>query len=266
MQDFNYHTHTYRCLHSDQSISDEEYIQLLIDQGFKHMCFTDHCPHKTVVDTRDFMRMRYEQKEEYYKSVLKLKEKYKNQIKIQLGFEVEFYHEGEQYLKQLKSETEKIILGQHFVFDKNNRIKFLGYYDSDDNDIVTYADYIKEAIEKGIPDVVAHPDFFMYRKDDFTKNCEYAAHTICKAAEKYNVPLEINLTQASLFLRNRVSTIAYPCKKFWEIASNYNIKVIYGVDAHFREQINQYKESIDAVNKHLGEEVMKKLNFIEKAF
>ena len=41
MQKFNYHTHTYRCGHSDSDYTDEEYIIDLIRMGFKKTAFTD---------------------------------------------------------------------------------------------------------------------------------------------------------------------------------------------------------------------------------
>ena len=43
MQKFNYHTHTYRCGHSDQSISDEVYVVMFLEKGFTKIAFTDHC-------------------------------------------------------------------------------------------------------------------------------------------------------------------------------------------------------------------------------
>ena len=77
MQNFNYHTHTYRCKHADFSISDEEYVELLVKHGFKKMAFTDHCPQKQMIDKRTYMRMDYDARNEYYESVRALKEKYK---------------------------------------------------------------------------------------------------------------------------------------------------------------------------------------------
>lgn len=36
--------------------------------------------------------------------------------------------------------------------------------------------------------------------------------------------------------------IVYPCKEFWKIASEYKyLKVLYGVDAHFKYQIMNYE-------------------------
>ena len=44
MQEFNYHSHTYRCGHADLDMTDEEYVEAYIKMGFKRMAFTDHCP------------------------------------------------------------------------------------------------------------------------------------------------------------------------------------------------------------------------------
>lgn len=43
---FNYHSHTYRCMHSDADMLDEDYIKDYIKMGFEEVAFTDHCPEK----------------------------------------------------------------------------------------------------------------------------------------------------------------------------------------------------------------------------
>ena len=86
---------------------------------------------------------------------------------------------------------------------------------------------------------------------------------ICQSAQKYNIPLEINLTEAFLFLIGRKRKIDYPSKEFWNIASNYNIKVLYGIDAHYKEQIRTYEESMDLANKIIGKKILEKINFIK---
>lgn len=263
MQNFNYHTHTYRCRHSDGSISDEEYVQLFIKKGFKKICFTDHCPQKNKIDSRVNMRMDYEEKEGYYNSINSLKEKYKDKIDIEIGFEVEYAPGLEEDLLELKKETDKLILGQHFVYDETNKfLKVVGWGDTNDSDILRYAEYIVKALELDLVDVIAHPDIFMFHKYCFGKIEEKVARIICEAAEKYQIPLEINLTRACLYFLKQTNKIEYPCKEFWKIASEYNVKVIYGVDAHFREQLEYYEESLKAVNEYLGEEILNKLNFV----
>ena len=266
MQDFNYHTHTYRCKHSDPNMTDEDYVKMFIKKGFKKIAFTDHCPHKEVIDTRSRMRMDYSLKEEYYNSVKYLKEKYKGQIDIELGFEIEYLPGLETYLKQLKKETDKLVLGQHFIYDEDNKkLKIFRYQKFGYNDLIKYAKYIEKAMELKIPDIVVHPDLYMLARDKFDNGAEEAAHIICKASQKYNVPLEINLTEAELFLENKRKKISYPCKEFWEIASMYDVKVVYGIDAHFREQIELYEESIKVVNELIGEKTINKLNFLSNS-
>lgn len=264
MQRFNYHTHTYRCKHSDQTLSDEEYVQLFIKKGFKKICFTDHCPHEEQIDCRNNMRMEYSQKDEYYNSINSLKEKYKNAIEIEKGFEVEYVSGLESYLNQLKNETDKLILGQHFVFDKNGNIKYIGWEPTDGDDLLNYAKCIESAMQHNIPNIIAHPDLFMLDKSCFGEIEEEATNIICKAAEKYQIPLEINLTRACMNLFGLTNKIEYPDRNFWKIASTYNIKVVYGVDAHFRDQIQNFEKSIELVNKHLGMETIKKLNFVNE--
>ena len=62
MQNFNYHTHTYRCGHADDNMSDEDFVKELINKGFKKIAFTDHAPNKDGIDDRRCMRMAYSEK------------------------------------------------------------------------------------------------------------------------------------------------------------------------------------------------------------
>jgi histidinol-phosphatase (PHP family) len=264
MQKFNYHTHTYRCGHADMSISDEEYVKMFVDKGFNRIAFTDHCPFKEKIDFRNNMRMGYDKKEDYYKSIKSLKEKYKNIINIEVGFEVEYAPGLEGYLRELKQETDKLILGQHFIFDGDGNIKIVGWGITNDEDVIRYGEYIEKAMSLNIPNVIAHPDLFMLEKSKFNEACEKATHIICKAAEKYKIPLEINLTRAAMCLNGQINRIEYPNKDFWDIASRYDIKVVYGVDAHFRSQIELYEESIKKIEQHLGLDIINRLNFCDE--
>jgi len=263
MQNFNYHTHTYRCGHADYNLKDEDYVKLFIQKGFRKIAFTDHMPDKSGTDTRKRMRMDYSQKDEYLNSIKYLKEKYKDIIDIETGFEIEFLPGQEQNLLELKKEVDKLVLGQHFIYeDGNNRLKIFRYQDFSHEDLLKYASYIVKAMELGIPDIIVHPDLFMLSRDSFTEKEAEVAHIICKAAEKYDIPLEINLTEANLLLIGKREKITYPCKEFWNIVKDYNIKVLYGVDAHYESQIINYEKSIEIVNNLIGNEIIEKLNFI----
>ena len=70
MQNYNFHTHTFRCGHADL-VNDEEYIKEYISMGFKRIAFNDHSPEKTIIETRDNERMIYNEKKEYLKVIKK---------------------------------------------------------------------------------------------------------------------------------------------------------------------------------------------------
>lgn len=280
MQDFNYHTHTYRCHHSDQDLSDEEYIKDFIKIGVKKIAFTDHCPEKNKIDKRLDMRMDYSQKEEYLSSIKVLKEKYKDQIEIETGFETEYLPGEEENIRELKRESDKIILGQHFIYDDNKNLKIFGVDDFSNEELIKYAEYLEEAMKLGIPDLIAHPDIYLYRTRKFEETEKKVAEIICMAAKKYNIPLEINLMRIyrATYFENRIinhdtiekqkeklktAYIAYPNREFWKIASKYNVKSLYGLDAHYKGQIQFFPELIKLAKWYLGEDIISKLDFIE---
>lgn len=264
MQKFNYHTHTYRCGHADQNMMDEEYVEEFIKKGFKKIAFTDHCPEKQIIDKRKHMRMDYSQIDEYLGSIKYLQKKYKDKIEIETGFEIEYLPGQEENLIELKQMVDKLVLGQHFIYDDNNiDLKIFKRYNFKYEDLIKYANYIKKTIELNIPDIIAHPDIYMLNRETFGQAEKETAEIICKAAERYDIPLEINLTEPSMYLSKLKDKIKYPCREFWEVASNYNVRVIYGVDAHYKEQIRQYEKSIDLANKIIGKEIINRLNFCE---
>ncbi len=279
MQKFNYHSHTYRCVHADLDMKDEEYIQEYIKMGFEKVAITDHCPEKNKIDKRNNMRMDYTQKDEYIDSIEKLKEKYADKIQIETGFEVEYLPGEEENIKELKREVDKIILGQHFIYDENKELKIFGDHNFTDEELIRYAEYIKEAVKLNIPDIIAHPDLYMRKRKNFGEIERKVANMICKVAEKYNIPLEINLAKIfnQTYFENKklnndsierqkekLSNVEYPCRGFWEIATKYNIRVLYGIDVHHRGQITLYKELIELANEIIGQETIKKLNFIKE--
>lgn len=280
MQEFNFHSHTYRCGHADFDYTDEEYVLDYIKQGFKRIAFTDHAPEKVIIDKRVHMRMGYEQRHEYYSSIKKLQEKYKNQIDIQIGFEIEYLPDQVNNIMELKSEVDKLVLGQHFVYDKDEKdlIIFGKGFTWEIQDMIRYGEYLKQAMELHIPDIVAHPDIAFRNTKVYGEEEEKIVRTICETAEKTEIPLEINLNgiAAATYFKDkklngdpfemqveRLNKAVYPTREFWEIASEYNIKVVYGLDTHYRNYIGKCKELMKLANIKIGEDVIEKLNFVQ---
>ena len=259
-----------------------DYVQDYLKMGFKKIAFTDHCPEKEIIDTREHMRMGYEERIEYLESIRALKEKYKGQIEILTGYEIEYLPGQEENLKELKAETDILILGQHFVFDKDEKnLVILHDEKINDDELERYVGYLEKSLELGLPDIVAHPDLFMLAREKFAEKEEAASRRICEAAQKYNIPLEINLN--NIFRRvfldkvnkvvyelskeeqyQKLNRVGYPNKDFWKVASEYDVKVVYGIDTHSRKQILLYNELVDLATKIIGQDTSDQLKFIKE--
>ncbi|MEG0264789.1 MAG: histidinol-phosphatase [Erysipelotrichaceae bacterium] len=225
-QNFNYHTHTYRCGHATGE--DEQYIKAAIMAGFKTIGMSDHMgyPQKDVPSDR----MSYEMIGEYLNSMYLLKEKYKDQINILVGFEIEWYDNCRNYLIDMRKQCDYMIIGQHCKY-----VDGYGYdYLCNDEDVSMYATQIETAFASGLISILAHPDYFMLGRRDFNDACVEASKRIAQASLTYDIPLEVNLKgmkKSNLFYDDGQHP-PYPNRKFWEIVSSYGCKVVYGFDAH----------------------------------
>ena len=95
-------------------------------------------------------------------------------------------------MKELKYETDKLILGQHFIYDDNKNLKaFKVGANFTEQELIRYAEYVKKAMELNIPNIIAHPDIYMMSRKNFGEIEKKVASVICESAEKYNIPLEI---------------------------------------------------------------------------
>ena len=244
MQLFNYHTHTYRCGHAGGD--DEQYVRAAIAAGYQILGFSDHAPYPGVVHRGD--RMNMEELDGYITSINHLKEKYADQIEIKLGLEIEYFPEMEYYYDKLREKTDYLIVGQH-----NQILDAMEYnHFTDDNDVTVYADQIVMAIERGYADIIAHPDYFMLGRRNWSEACDQAAQRICEASILHDIPLELN-TNGIRYGKQRYDeglSYPYPFRPFWEIIAKTQAPVIIGVDAHKpmtlleHERLDQAMESL----------------------
>lgn len=226
MQKFNYHTHTLRCGHAGGD--DEQYVKAAIAAGYEIVGFSDHSPYPGVIHPGD--RMRMDELDGYLASIRGLSEKYRDRIELKVGLEIEYFPEMEDFYRDLRKITDYLIVGQH------NRILDAMEYDKwcDDEDVLYYAWQIRQCVEHGFADIIAHPDYFMLGRKGWSAACETAARDICAVSLQYNIPLELNLNglrYGKQHYDDRVS-YPYPYRPFWEIISETQAPVVYGVDAH----------------------------------
>lgn len=242
----NYHTHTFRCGHAGD-FSDEEYVVSAINNGFEVLGFSDHIMLPGISQTR--IRGEYSLLDDYVNSINTLKEKYRNTIKIYLGFEAEALPEYYSYYKELLSskKIEYLILGNHGYYEKNQITLYFHDPDRIDEDLEKYTNLLVDAMSTGLFKYVAHPDYFMKYIKCWDSHLAEIANRICDASLKYNIPLEINL--ACCF--DRVPNIGikevfkYPYIEFWKIVEVKGCKVILGIDAHKPSRFDRAKDVVD---------------------
>jgi len=252
----NYHTHTYRCGHAKGT--DEDFVKTAIEMGIKVLGFSDHVclPGVSSPEIRQDVSMI----EDYVSSINALKEKYKDQIEIHVGYEAEYMKEYLPHYRDLLKNKgiEYLICGQHCII-VDGKEDFYGKHLHDARSVSQYIDSLIDACRCGLYSYIAHPDWFMngYREwNEFTINESKRFLQVCKV---YDMPLEINVNglryQWYKHRKNpigKVSEAYYPYDEFWKLVGEYGIKTIIGIDAHRVEDMTdgEEKEAFELVKKY----------------
>ena len=226
----NYHTHTSRCLHAQNT--DEEYVLSAIHSGLQTLGFADHTPWPYPNDFVSTMRMPVAQLPDYVRSIRALAEKYSGEIKIYLGLECEYFPEFIPWLKKVRSEyaLDYLLFGNHLSDIKEVGCFFMHSHTPEE--LRRYTEISLEAIESSLFDCFAHPDVVLSNYPAFDGTCEKICYALCRAALEKGLPLEYNL-QGDYYRRiGKTQGIGYPCEAFWQIAGSLGNCAIVGMDAH----------------------------------
>lgn len=265
-QTFNYHTHTNRCGHAGIS-EDSEYVERARANGIKQLGFSDHIPVPELAYQDPEHQMHISEVDEYIESIRHLQAQNPD-MKINVGFEVEFDPMKEQFLGKLREKVDYMILGQHFVPSSNGLIK----KNNNPDYPLKYAEMLCKAMESGIFDIVAHPDIFMELRDSlaseeakrqFDDNAVVASQMICNKAKEIGIPIELNFAGIDKGQIMSDGKYSYPHPTFWKIASETGVQVLYGVDAHDSSQFDKM-----GWNKKIADQIIDpgKLNIVSQNY
>ncbi len=243
MMKANFHTHTYRCKHAIGT--EREYVEKAIANGLSVMGFSDHSPYPFPNDYCSAHRMRTDEVQEHIQTVLALKEEYKNDIQIYLGFEAEYYPlYWDALLKLIEPYPyDYLILGQHFVDNERTYRRIIDPF-SEKEMLSAYVDECIAGMETGKFFYLAHPDLPNFKGDPAFYASEM--HRLCVAAKRLQVPLEINL----LGLREKRN---YPNEIFWGLAHEVGNEVLFGCDSHSPDTValeNDYRMGMALVEQY----------------
>lgn len=253
----NYHTHTWRCLHAGGT--EEEYVCAAIEAGYAVLGFADHTPWPYRSGFVAGMRMRLDQLDGYLATARALAEKYRGRLFIPVGLEAEAFPEYEGWLRDLKAEKlDYLLLGNHYDTNDETGGMYFGNCVRPEH-VRAYGRTTLAGMETGLFDYLAHPDLYLRLYPAFDADCEAVARDLCAAAQDLNIPLEYNLLGLHLLDRfHAQGGVGYPSRRFWEIASEYRIRAILGLDAHQVHQIPRrylYEQALQELTE-LGIEVL----------
>lgn len=225
----NYHTHTMRCKHAESS--EREYVETAIKEGIKILGFSDHAPQPYPAGYVSKIRMRMDELEDYTDTLIKLREEYRDQIQILIGYEVEYTEKYfEPLLKELRQyPLDYLIQGQHYIKDEVDGF-YAGRATDNENMLKAYVDFTIEGMKTGLFSYLAHPDLLNFKGPDDV----YRKHMskLIEAAIDLKLPLEINMYG---YFDNRW----YPSDRFFKLAGEYKADVIIGCDAHTLQVVKQ---------------------------
>jgi histidinol-phosphatase (PHP family) len=229
----DYHMHS---ILSDGKDSYEEMVRVAISKGLDEIGFSDHVCIKPVdwaISLIDIPVMT--------EQIMDLKLKYKNQIKIRYGIEMDYFPGSEKELKELIESlpVDYVIGSVHFIGDWN--------FDTDQslygkwpNDQVygEYFELIQQAAASGLFDIIGHLDiikkFRIYPESNQSKLFEDTIRII----KKHDLVVELNTGGI-----DRPCADYTPGPKLLEMCYRHNVPVTLSSDAHKTEQIARHFES-----------------------
>ena len=242
----NYHSHTWRCGHA--SGTEREYIEYGLQNRLELLGFSDHSPYVFPDGYYSGFRVKIDQVKDYYRTIGLLREEYEEKaakgecapLEILIGYEMEYYpkhfRETLEFMRESevtlpsgqKAGLQYLILGQHLTGNEYDGAIYSGMPTDREESLAAYVESVTKGMETGCFTYLAHPDLLNFTGDG--KIYEKHMRELVKAAEKYDVPLEINL----LGLHEHRS---YPRDLFWNIVRESCCRVVLGCDAHQPERV-----------------------------
>ncbi len=237
------HNHTPLCNHAEGEMS--EYIEVAIQNGTRYFGFSDHAP----MDFDPAYRMQFSQMQVYEKDVLAAQEKYKKDINILLGYEVDYLpnHMDE---RVLNADVDYLIGSVHFLegwgFDNP---EFIGEWKKQNIDAVwqKYFDTIEAMANTKLFDIVGHLDLIKVFKFMPQGDITTMAQKALEAIKNTDMVLELNVAG----FRKEVKE-SYPSIPLLQQAFALGIPITFASDAHKPEQVALFSDNIIKIAKEIG--------------
>lgn len=230
MKKVNYHTHSFYCQHAYGTIEQivEEAIKLKIDI----LGFSEH----SIFINNSISRMNLESYHNYLNDIKYCKEKYKDQIVIKSGLEIDYFPMFKKFYKKLRNDVDYLALSVHyFDYDEFNMKNYKVNKIKSRADLIKYQDYMIDGIRSGLFSFICHPDIFLKSITDFNDDVKMVSINIIKEANEFNLPLELNangMRRGKFYNEDNELRYYYPRLEFFKLVKELNGRVIINSDSH----------------------------------
>ncbi len=255
------HSHTEFCPHGSGD-DVELMIQKAIKLGFKEYSITEHAPlpqsFKSVYSGKltgfSEASISMEDVEPYLKKAKAMKDKYANQIKIHIGFEVDYLPGFEDFTKAFLDKygpyTDDGILSVHFMKGINDRFwcvddtledfqkGLMAKFPNNQELFSQYFSYMIKAVSTDLgiyaPKRIGHITLIRKFQDYFDLDSEYSVGNL-QLINKLLMRIknhhdELDLNAAGLY--KKYCNQPYPDFSIVKLAKELSIPLVYGSDAH----------------------------------
>lgn len=266
------HTHTHFCPHGSGEDT-ELFILRAIELGFEQYSLTEHSPipssfkQKLPYDEEliNYLAMQESELDAYVKEMHKIKQKYKDRLKIQVGLEIDFLPDHIEWTRHLLNEygnfLDETILSIHFLEGENGwRCVDLNPDDYNDGLVQYYGNFNRVQLEyyKVLQEAVV-TDFGNYApgKIGHINLCQKFQHYFKGTFDSRDTTLENAINSSLNLIKERDLTLdynfggmfkpyckePYPSEGIVNRAKALGIKLIYGSDAHKVNEVGRGYEN-----------------------
>lgn len=244
------HIHSPYCPHGTDD-SFELYVEEALKLGLKEITFTEHMPLPGNFMEPEFLKecaLALDEIEDYIKELDYIKAKYKQDIKINTGFEVDYVEGYEEKIKELLNrygnKIEDSILSVHFIELEDEYYcvdlspqefgKLVEKLGSVEKVYDRYYETLLKAVKADLgtfkPKRIGHPTLVRIFNAEYP--LEYAnsrlLEEIVKEMKIRNYEVDFNTAG----IRKPYCKEIYPSGIFAELINRYGVNVVYGSDAH----------------------------------
>ena len=228
------HTHTQYSKHATGEV--EELIKAAISNNIKILSITDHAPY--FVD--EYNRILKSELGKYIREIRFFSNKYKDDIKVLVGLEVDYHPEHNLYIYNLLKDIEidYVIGAIHYVYINDKKINV---WDIDSllapEFIDEYFNYLDSMIESGFFDSIAHPDTIL-RGGIKSKLFSDKFDPLIPKMVKNKISYEINCSSKNkdnfdpILQKNVRGDAIYPDYDLLRKLNYHNVSFTIGSDSH----------------------------------